>query len=344
MAFWNGERLRERLGQLVVPFRPEAVDCAAYTLSIGREIYVSPTAEAAAANQQTARQLAEHASFTIPPGQFAFLLTEESVTIPSNAIAFISMKARIKFRGLVNVSGFHVDPGFRGNLIFSVFNAGPSTIHLKQGEDCFLIWYADLNDESTSIKRDAEQTGIPSDLLTRIAGELQSFEGLSAKIKNVEKSLSDRWQGTETTLTSRVHDAERTLTDRVTEVERTLTNRVQTAETDLRDRVHKVERKQTYYQIIAGLALLLIGAVLRGCVPNFASGSGSPIPTSSNAQPPPPPATTSAQPTAATSPGPPAVSSSAPAPTPTPTSPPVASPGSARPRGAGPHPSPSGSP
>ena len=40
--FWSGETLRERLAPLIEPFEPERVDCAAYTLSVGREVYVSP--------------------------------------------------------------------------------------------------------------------------------------------------------------------------------------------------------------------------------------------------------------------------------------------------------------
>ena len=59
------------------------------------------------------------------PGQFAFLLTDEIVEVPDSAMALISIKAKIKWRGLINVSGFHVDPGFKGRLIFSVYNAGP---------------------------------------------------------------------------------------------------------------------------------------------------------------------------------------------------------------------------
>ncbi len=45
--------------------------------------------------------------------------------------------------------GLHVDPGFSGPLKFAVFNAGPSTICVKQGEESFLIWYADLDSEDT---------------------------------------------------------------------------------------------------------------------------------------------------------------------------------------------------
>ena len=40
--FWSGETLTERLETLIDPFSPARIDCAAYTLSIGPEVYVSP--------------------------------------------------------------------------------------------------------------------------------------------------------------------------------------------------------------------------------------------------------------------------------------------------------------
>src|ERR1700676_2481351 len=45
MAFWSGETLLEKLPGLITPFNPDNIDCASYTLTIGREIYVSPTEE-----------------------------------------------------------------------------------------------------------------------------------------------------------------------------------------------------------------------------------------------------------------------------------------------------------
>jgi dCTP deaminase len=140
--FWSGETLNERLAPLIEPFAPERVDCAAYTLSVGPEVYVSPNGQTADPTMVTVRKLAQGDAFTIPPGQFAFLLTEEIVAVPADRLAFISIRAKIKFRGLVNVSGFHVDPGYRGQLTFAFFNAGPVPIHLKRGQPIFLIWYA----------------------------------------------------------------------------------------------------------------------------------------------------------------------------------------------------------
>lgn len=190
--FWSGETLKDRLDGLIEPFVPERVDCAAYTLSIGPEIYVSPNDQAADPTTVTVRKLNDGDGFTIPPGQFAFLTTEEIVAVPADGLAFISIRAKTKFRGLVNVSGFHVDPGFRGQLTFAVFNAGPVPIHLKRGQPIFLIWYASLDCE-TALKKDGRvHKGLDPELITAVAGELQSFAGLSKKIKDVDKSLGDR--------------------------------------------------------------------------------------------------------------------------------------------------------
>src|SRR5262245_26127654 len=139
MSFWSGEKLVEELPRLIDPYDEKQIDCAAYTLRIGDEVYISPS-DSAEASSSTRKKLDDSESFVIPPGQFAFLLTHERVRVPNTAVGFISMKARIKFRGLVNVSGFHVDPGYDGRLVFSVFNAGPSPVHLAQGDNCFLIW------------------------------------------------------------------------------------------------------------------------------------------------------------------------------------------------------------
>jgi len=99
--FWSGETLRERLTPLIEPLAPDRVDCAAYTLAVGFEVYVSPNDQTADPTTVTVRKLAPGDAFTIPTGQFAFLLTEEIVAVPADAL---SIRAETKFRGLVNIS------------------------------------------------------------------------------------------------------------------------------------------------------------------------------------------------------------------------------------------------
>jgi len=189
--FWGGERLRSELGPLISDYSPDRLDRASYRLRVGPEVYVSPTGEPDDPRNKPKTQLTEGQGFTIPAGQFGFVLTEETVRVPVEAIAFISIRAGYKFRGLVNVSGFHVDPNYEGRLIFAVFNAGPGPVHLSRGEECFLIWYADL-DQPSQVEKRRGYDNIPSELTGRIAGGLQSFAGLLAKINENDKKLGDR--------------------------------------------------------------------------------------------------------------------------------------------------------
>ena len=89
------------------------------------------------------------------------------------------------------MSGFHVDPAYDGRLIFSIFNAGPGPVHLSQGEECFLIWYADL-DQPSDLPTKTGYDSIPSELTGPIAGGLQSFAGLLSKINENDKKMGDR--------------------------------------------------------------------------------------------------------------------------------------------------------
>ena len=191
--FWGGERLKDELrsGSLISDYDDKRMDRASYRLRVGPEVYVSPTGEPDDPRNKPKTLLDPSMGFTIPAGQFGFILTEETVRVPMEAIAFISMRAGYKFRGLVNVSGFHVDPNYEGRLVFAVFNAGPGPVHLSRGEDCFLIWYADLDRPAKVEKRTGYST-LPSELTGPIAGGIQSFAGLLSKINETDKKLSER--------------------------------------------------------------------------------------------------------------------------------------------------------
>jgi hypothetical protein len=94
-----------RVGVLVHPFDPNRLEEAKYIMSIGKEVCLSSSVTG-----QTIRRLHEDEAFQLAQGQFAYILTHETVRIPLDAIGFISINARIKFSGLVNISGFHVNP------------------------------------------------------------------------------------------------------------------------------------------------------------------------------------------------------------------------------------------
>lgn len=172
------------------------IDCASIALTIGGEVYVTPSSED---DPGVKKILTDEApQFIIPKGQFALLITEEIVHVPNDAIAFISFKAKYKYKGLINVSGFHVDPGWKGRLTFSVYNAGPSDVVLEKGNRFALIWYADLDktgqDEPGFINNYVKTTpsvlSITSDKVSDITGDIFSPFKLKKEIEDIKEKYN----------------------------------------------------------------------------------------------------------------------------------------------------------
>jgi len=110
---------------------------ASYDLHLGDEVAKSTSAEPISLAKN-------NGVITIEPGEFALLHTYELIHIPKDLMAFISLRFSIKKKGLINISGFHVDPGYNDYLVFSVYNAGSRPICLRYKEAIFMIFYVTL--------------------------------------------------------------------------------------------------------------------------------------------------------------------------------------------------------
>lgn len=194
MAFWGRDRWLAQghtATPPVFPWDESKIEAAGYRLSVGHEYFINGD------SSSTVKRLDLEQAFVIEPGQFAFILTKEKVNISGSMIGFISIRASIKFRGLVNVSGFQVNPGFTGNLIFAVFNAGPRHITLRESDEIFSLWIADLDAEVGEISEDEgnipnKLDKIPSDTINNIAGQALTAYQVSKKVEEVEKLYGER--------------------------------------------------------------------------------------------------------------------------------------------------------
>ncbi len=192
MAFIGTKQLADLLKRVVTPFKPERIKNSAYELSVGDEVYVtdSPTGKKQVLDTKDSQ-------IEIKPGQLALLITEEALEIPTELIAFISIKASIKLKGLVNVSGFHVDPGFKGKLIFSVYNAGPATMMLDKGQPCFLIWFAEITLTDGYTGNHANLNHIPSGYIEALKGSLVNPNALVSRIEEIKIDLKEQVKDSE---------------------------------------------------------------------------------------------------------------------------------------------------
>lgn len=190
MPFLTSQDLRARLEGPRPPIlmaNPARVESASYEMALGGQAFITSTQDATKQSFDAGEQI------SIPPGQFAMLLTEEEIDLSADVLAFISIKASKKMRGLVNVSGFHVDPGFHGRLKFSVYNAGSETIVLEVGEPLFPIWLYDLGKQDDRPYRGQHQgqAGISSEDVMRLQGEVASPAALKKDIDDLRATVGN---------------------------------------------------------------------------------------------------------------------------------------------------------
>jgi dCTP deaminase len=184
-GFWNAATMRQRIERehLVAPFKPERVVSGSYELSLGPEIFLTSD------ETGTKREIAMGEQVRIRPGQFANLLTEEVVSVPRDALGLISIKFGFKQPGLVNVSGFHVDPGYSGRLLFSVYNAGPQTVVIARGDAVFLLWFAAFDHPTADedMRKKPVRDSITSEDVQKLQGEIATPQALAERVRKLEQ-------------------------------------------------------------------------------------------------------------------------------------------------------------
>jgi deoxycytidine triphosphate deaminase len=122
----------EKNEMAIRPFEKDNLKGASYDLSIGGEALVS--------NRDEKVILAPTGgSLKLEAGDFALVLTRESVRLPLNIAGLIGMRSSLARSGLILLHGMQIDPGWDGHLRFGLYNASPRKITLDYGDDICMI-------------------------------------------------------------------------------------------------------------------------------------------------------------------------------------------------------------
>jgi len=153
-----------------------------FDLKIGSEYFLS--------GNDTPEYLDDSNKFIIiKPGKFGSLITEEVLSLDNKHIGLISVKFSFKQKGLINVSGFHVDPNYKGNIVFTVFNAGPKDIYIKKDEYVFMICFLELQNNLESLEEDKKKKGydsIPLNMIEGLGGNSLTLTENNRRIEQLE--------------------------------------------------------------------------------------------------------------------------------------------------------------
>lgn len=186
--FLTTQEIRERLrkDKIIDYWKPENVKQAHYELHLGDEVYLS--------TQREPRKLSDaHPYVTIKPGEFALLLTEEEIRMPDDLIGLITIRLKYKRLGLINISGFHVDPGYKGKIMFAVYNAGPHPVTLRKGDSIFMIFFAKLSEKDAKPYEHGEHKEIKKirpEWVMGLRGPPVSLVDVFERVKRLEEKVN----------------------------------------------------------------------------------------------------------------------------------------------------------
>jgi len=186
--FKNMESLKNFRIKVVPPIfidyvDPECLKTANYDLTLGEDVYVT--------TEKTPTKLTamgKDGVVSVEPGEFGILMTNEYIFVPPDLMGFISIRLTHKQKGLVNISGFHADPGFYGRLMFAVFNAGPNYVPLRYKERVFMIMFNELAQGESKVKKTrwSGMENIPVETLSGLRGTSVSVRNLDERIRRLE--------------------------------------------------------------------------------------------------------------------------------------------------------------
>ncbi len=180
-GFLTGEEIKKLSKELFLEnYAEEYVMSTNYDLRVGKKVFVS--------THDRPIDLEKRGSVIINSGETAILQSYEKIRIPNDFIAFIGLRFSQKIKGLVNISGFQVNPGWEDYLLFSVYNAGPNPIIFKYRDPVFMAMFYRLSSVSKPSKETV--TGeLQSEWMERLKGPAISLPGLSRRLDRLETSI-----------------------------------------------------------------------------------------------------------------------------------------------------------
>jgi dCTP deaminase len=163
-------------------FDEKCIGQSSYDLRLGGETYV--------VGKKAPRKLNdEHPYLVLKPGQFAILTCYEKILLPREIMGFITLRNRYKMQGLVNVSGFHVDPTFHEQLVFAVQNVGATEIRLKYKESTFTIFFAKVEGNTDNVEKAKERLGITLEDIAQLGGSTITLGKLKEEMDQLRRTV-----------------------------------------------------------------------------------------------------------------------------------------------------------
>lgn len=154
-----------------------------YDLRLGEEAFTSRSKELI--------NLKEREYLEIKSGETVLLITYEKLNLPRDYMALLSLKTSHARKGLINISGFHVDPNYKGKLVFSLYNSSPRSVVLKYKDPIYHMFVVQLSDNAKETRPNFyDMDSLRADWVEAIRGEPTSLQGLHSDLEKLRTRVN----------------------------------------------------------------------------------------------------------------------------------------------------------
>ena len=137
------EELAEK-DALISNFRYENIQTCSYDLRMGGQYYYHKKAYGDSVKVST---LKEGEVLNIPPHAICYVMTEETVNIPADLTASISLAFGLINRGIMLAAQPPYDPGYKGKTVALLHNLSNRDVQIKRGQHILNMVFTKLNSD-----------------------------------------------------------------------------------------------------------------------------------------------------------------------------------------------------
>lgn len=154
---------------LIENYRPENIQACSYDLRMGNQYYYYKKGD----HGVKIRTLQEGELLKIPPNAICYVITEESVHMPKDLTASISLSFGLIKRGVMLAAQPPYDPGYEGKTVALLHNLSNAPVKIERGQHILNMVFTKL-----SIPVKSEQM---------YEGDYQKLQDLKSYCKEVTK-------------------------------------------------------------------------------------------------------------------------------------------------------------
>ena len=154
---------------LICPFDKENLRASSYDLTVGEEYYIGGEADS---TTLATKRLKARQAFTIPPHAVCFVLAAETISLPDDLTARVSLRMSYIYSGMILSSQPPFDPHYRGRVIVMLHNLSSTPFHMKAGERLATIEFTRVAERTAGDKRQGSVKSIEQQLPRPIVSSL----------------------------------------------------------------------------------------------------------------------------------------------------------------------------